>query len=79
MPTVRVETNLEFGFFPSQFMTLFVYFLADLFGKDRQLMKYVFDTEKRMSMVSWKSTLEKQMQNNGFWVLSIFSNTLENF
>ena len=52
MPTVRVETNLEFGFFPSQFMTLFLYFLADLFGKDKQLMKYVFDTEKRMSMVS---------------------------
>jgi hypothetical protein len=52
MPTVRVETNLEFGVFPPQFMTLFLYFLADLFGKDRQLMKYVFDTEKKMSMVS---------------------------
>ena len=55
MPTVRVETNLDFEFFPSQFMTLFLYFLADLFGKDKQLMKYVFDTEKRMSMVSVRS------------------------
>ena len=51
MPTVRVETNLAFESFPPQFMTLFVYFLADLFGKDKDLMKYVFDTDKRMSMV----------------------------
>ena len=52
MPTVRVETNLSFEFFPPQFMTMFVYYLADLFGKDKKLMKYVFDTDKRMSMVS---------------------------
>jgi hypothetical protein len=52
MPTVRVETNLGFEFFPEQFMPLFVLFIAEIFSKDKNLMKWTFDTDKRMSMVS---------------------------
>ena len=75
MPTVRVETNLDFEFFPSQFMTLFLYFLADLFGKDKQLMKYVFDTDKRMSMVSVPSFFFKG-NGIGWPIFLLFTSTI---
>jgi len=51
MPSVRVETNLGNEFFPQQFMPLFVFFLAELFSKDKNLMKWTFETDKRMSLV----------------------------
>ena len=57
MPTVRVETNLSPGFFPENFMPLFLVFVAELFGKDKKLMKYVFDTEKDMTIVSKKFSI----------------------
>ena len=44
MPTVRVETNLSANFFPNDFMPLFLIFLAETLGKDKNLMKFVFDT-----------------------------------
>ena len=52
MPTVRVETNLGREFFPEGFMPMFKVALADLLGKDRKAMKYVFDTKKDMTIVS---------------------------
>ena len=55
MPTVRVETNLGLEAFPDSFMSNFVVGLAEILGKDKNLMKYVFDTKKNMTMV--RSTL----------------------
>ena len=52
MPTVRVETNLSADFFPNDFMPLFLIFLAELLGKDKNVMKFVFDTDKNMTIVS---------------------------
>ena len=52
MPTVRVETNLSADFFPNDFMPLFLIFLAETLGKDKNLMKFVFDTDKNMTIVS---------------------------
>ena len=52
MPTVRVETNLSADFFPNDFMPLFLIFLAELLGKDKNIMKFVFDTDKNMTIVS---------------------------
>ena len=51
MPTVRVETNLGPEFFPEGFMPMFIVAVADLLGKDRKAMKYVFDTNKDMTIV----------------------------
>ena len=51
MPTVRVETNLGTDFFPEGFMPMFIVAVADLLGKDRKVMKYVFDTKKDMTIV----------------------------
>ena len=51
MPTVRVETNLGPEFFPEGFMPMFIVAVADLLGKDRKVMKYVFDTNKDMTIV----------------------------
>ena len=51
MPTVRVETNLAAEFFPDGFMPMFIVAIAELLGKDKQVMKYVFDTNKDMTMV----------------------------
>ena len=56
MPSVRVETNLYYEAFPPQFMTLFVYFLAEIFSKDKNLMKWTFDTDKKMSLASLLKT-----------------------
>ena len=52
MPTVRVETNLSKEFFPHNFMSLFTTFMAELLKKDKKVMKYVFDTDKDMTIVS---------------------------
>ena len=52
MPTVRVETNLNADFFHNDFMPLFLIFLAELLGKDKNIMKFVFDTDKNMTIVS---------------------------
>ena len=52
MPTCRVETNLSQDFFPSEFMPLFLIFLAEVLGKDKNVMKFVFDTDKNMTIVS---------------------------
>ena len=52
MPTVRVETSLAPEFFPENFMPIFLVALAELLGKDKKLMKYVFDTNKDMTIVS---------------------------
>ena len=52
MPTVRVESNLSADFFPNDFMPLFLIFLAELLGKDKNVMKFVFDTDKNMTIVS---------------------------
>ena len=52
MPTVRVETSLSAEFFPQNFMQVFLVALAEILGKDKKLMKYVFDTSKDMTIVS---------------------------
>ena len=52
MPTVRVETNLSPDFFPDNFMPMFIIAIAELLNKDKKVMKYVFDTEKDMTIVS---------------------------
>ena len=52
MPTVRVETNLGSEFFPDNFMPMFIVAIAELLGKDKNVMKYVFDTNKDMTIVS---------------------------
>ena len=52
MPTVRVETNLGPDFFPDNFMPMFIVAVAELLGKDKNVMKYVFDTNKDMTIVS---------------------------
>ena len=52
MPTIRVETNLGPEFFQEGFMSKFIVAVAELLGKDKTLMKYVFDTNKDMTMVS---------------------------
>ena len=52
MPTVRVETNLGPEFFPDSFMPMFIVAIAELLGKDKNVMKYVFDTNKNMTIVS---------------------------
>ena len=52
MPTVRVETNLGPDFFPDSFMPMFIVAIAELLGKDKRVMKYVFDTNKNMTIVS---------------------------
>ena len=52
MPTVRVETNLAPEFFPEGFMPMFIVAVAELLGKDKKVMKYVFDTNKDMTIVS---------------------------
>ena len=51
MPTVRVETNLAPEFFPEGFMPMFIVAVAELLGKDKKVMKYVFDTNKDMTIV----------------------------
>ena len=51
MPTVRVETNLGPEFFPEGFMPMFIVAVAELLGKDKKVMKYVFDTNKDMTIV----------------------------
>ena len=51
MPTIRVETNLPASFFPDNFMPMFLVAVADLMGKDKKVMKYVFDTEQDMTIV----------------------------
>ena len=51
MPTVRVETNLAAEFFPEGFMPMFIVAVAELLGKDKKVMKYVFDTNKDMTIV----------------------------
>lgn len=51
MPTIRVETNLGPEFFQEGFMSKFIVAVAELLGKDKTLMKYVFDTNKDMTMV----------------------------
>ena len=64
MPTVRVETNLGPEFFPEGFMPMFIVAVADLLGKDRKAMKYVFDTNKDMTIVRAVLTIltfEKKM------------------
>jgi len=50
MPTVRVETNLGPDFFPDSFMPMFIVAIAELLGKDKKVMKYVFDTNKNMTI-----------------------------
>ena len=52
MPTIRVETNLGPEFFQEGFMPKFIVAVAELLGKDKTLMKYVFDTNKDMTIVS---------------------------
>ena len=52
MPTARVETNLTKDFFPEKFMSKLITKLAELMSKDKSVMKYVFDTEKDMTIVS---------------------------
>ena len=59
MPTVRVETNLGTDFFPEGFMPMFIVAVADLLGKDRKVMKYVFDTKKDMTIVRAALTFKK--------------------
>ena len=61
MPTVRVETNLGPEFFPEGFMPMFIVAVADLLGKDRKVMKYVFDTKKDMTIVRAALTLEMRL------------------
>ena len=51
MPTVRVETNLSPEFFPDNFMPMFIVAVAELLGKDKKLMKYVFHTNVDMTIV----------------------------
>ena len=52
MPTVRVETNLGPEFFPDNFMPMFIIAVAELLGKDKKVMKYVFHTNVDMTIVS---------------------------
>ena len=51
MPTVRVETNLSPDFFPDNFMPMFIIAVAELLGKDKEVMKYVFHTKVDMTIV----------------------------
>ena len=64
MPTVRVETNLSANFFPNDFMPLFLIFLAETLGKDKNLMKFVFDTDKNMTIVSSYLVLSTTLLGN---------------
>ena len=52
MPTVRVETNLSADFFPSNFLPMFLIALAEILGKDKNIMKYVFYPNVDMTIVS---------------------------
>ena len=52
MPTVRVETNLSADFFPSNFLPMFLIALAEILGKDKNVMKYVFYPNVDMTIVS---------------------------
>ena len=52
MPTVRVETNLGPEFFPDNFMPMFIIAVAELLGKDKKVMKYVFHTNVDITIVS---------------------------
>ena len=65
MPTIRVETNLGPEFFQEGFMPKFIVAVAELLGKDKILMKYVFDTNKDMTMVLKESIKQQYISFSG--------------
>ena len=60
MPTVRVETNLGPEFFPDNCMPMFIIAVAELLGKDKKVMKYVFHTNVDMTIVSSSYSVSQQ-------------------